>query len=196
MTSERRPPPWNYLPPEIRTMIVKEICSINGCKLAGPVIVSWKWQAVLEPQNFSRITLAPTRLRDLESMVHRNRSHMRYLWFLFELQRYSCAECDGNLDQLVITYQASSAPEVAEATTNSLFGRSRRKRTPEGATPVVSRGMSLHKEIRNRAKVGFGGFATSHGGCEGVAAARAMFGHVLTTIGNVLSQYNKRLPQS
>ncbi|KAI3337028.1 hypothetical protein HD806DRAFT_542763 [Xylariaceae sp. AK1471] len=108
-TSERRPLHWNYLPPEIRTMILKEICNINGCKLAGPVTVSREWQAVLEPQNFSRITLTPTRIRDLESMVHRNRSHMRYLWFSFELQRYSCAECDADLDQLMITEEDNKA---------------------------------------------------------------------------------------
>ncbi|KAI8635122.1 hypothetical protein F5Y19DRAFT_406623 [Xylariaceae sp. FL1651] len=101
-TSERRQPHWNYLPPEIRTMILKEICNINGSKLSGPVTVSREWQAVLEPQNFSRITLTPRRLRNLESMVHRNKSHMRYLWFSFELQRYSCAECEGR-GQLTLT---------------------------------------------------------------------------------------------
>ncbi|KAI0804922.1 hypothetical protein GGR55DRAFT_681551 [Xylaria sp. FL0064] len=108
-TPEKRPPHWNYLPPETRTMILKEICNIKGCKLAGPVTVSREWQAVLEPRNFSRIKLTPTRLRDLESMVHRNRSHMRYLWFSFELQRYSCDECDGNLDQLLITEEDNKA---------------------------------------------------------------------------------------
>lgn len=34
---------------------------------------------------------------------------MRYLWFSFELQRYSCAECDGNVDQVLITEEDNEA---------------------------------------------------------------------------------------
>ncbi|KAI1324879.1 hypothetical protein F5Y16DRAFT_423516 [Xylariaceae sp. FL0255] len=91
-------------------MILEEVCNLNDCKRASFAAVSREWQVILERHNFSRIKLTPRRLRHFHSMVHRNRHHIRYLWFVFELQRYGCAECEAkDVEQLGLKAEDNNA---------------------------------------------------------------------------------------
>lgn len=61
--------------------------------MAGPAAVSREWQTVIKYHNFARIHLAPPRLADFGSMIHRNRAVVRYVWLRLELDKYDCAWC-------------------------------------------------------------------------------------------------------
>jgi hypothetical protein len=84
---------WHCLPPEMRLLILEALLQ-DGCNLAGFATVSREWQTIIERHNFSRIKLTSSRVADFGSMVHRNRSLVRYIWFCMELQKYDCTECD------------------------------------------------------------------------------------------------------
>ena len=83
---------WHCFPAEIRLMVL-EVLLEDGCSLANAATVSQEWQKIIERHNFSRIKLTSSRLADLGSMVHRNRSLVRYIWLCLELQEYDCAGC-------------------------------------------------------------------------------------------------------
>ncbi|TVY84502.1 hypothetical protein LSUE1_G000647 [Lachnellula suecica] len=83
---------WPKLPAEIRLAVLEALLQ-NGCSLASLATVSREWQALIEPHNFSRIKVAASRVVDLGSMLQRNRSLVRYIWFCLELQEYDCPEC-------------------------------------------------------------------------------------------------------
>lgn len=83
---------WACFPPEIRLTILENLLQ-DGCTVALFATVSREWQAVIERHNFARIKLTPSRLVDLNRMVHRNRSHVRYLWLCLELEEYDCTAC-------------------------------------------------------------------------------------------------------
>ncbi|CRK33205.1 hypothetical protein BN1723_003902 [Verticillium longisporum] len=90
---------WATLPPEIRNQILKDIiCS--GNKLADAASVSREWHSVIEPHNFARINLTPTRISSSGSILSRKRSLIRYIWFRLELQRYDCTICMGEDDTI------------------------------------------------------------------------------------------------
>lgn len=79
---------WSNLPAEIRYQILYSFLG-EGCGRAASV--SREWQAVIEPFNFSRISLTPSRL--LDPILHLKRSLVRYIWFRVELQQYDCTMC-------------------------------------------------------------------------------------------------------
>ncbi len=84
---------WSRYPVEIRLMILEALIR-DGCSLASSAAVSREWQTIIERHNFSRIKLTLLRLVNFDSMIRRNRSLVRYIWFCLELQRYNCTECD------------------------------------------------------------------------------------------------------
>jgi hypothetical protein len=84
---------WHCFSPEIR-LTVLEVLIQNGCSLAGFATVSREWQTFIERHNFSRIKLTSSRVADFGSMVHRNRSLVRYIWLCLELQEYNCTGCE------------------------------------------------------------------------------------------------------
>ena len=84
---------WHCFPAEIR-LTVLEVLLQDGCSLADFATVSREWQTIIERHNFSRIKLTSSRVADFGSMVHRNRSLVRYIWLCLELQEYNCTECE------------------------------------------------------------------------------------------------------
>lgn len=67
---------WHYLTPEIRLLVLEVLLRDSdggGYSLASCAAVSREWQAVIEPHNFTRIKLTPSRLANFGSMVYRNR---------------------------------------------------------------------------------------------------------------------------
>ncbi|TVY57262.1 hypothetical protein LCER1_G002820 [Lachnellula cervina] len=84
---------WHRFPAEIR-LTVLEVLLQDGCSLVDFATVSREWQTIIERHNFSRIKLTSSRIADFGSMVHRNRSLVRYIWLCLELQEYDCTECE------------------------------------------------------------------------------------------------------
>ncbi|KAJ0109786.1 Uncharacterized protein J7T55_004336 [Diaporthe amygdali] len=83
---------WNGLPAEIRLLILKALMQ-DGCTLSRLATVSRDWQTEFERHNFAQIRLTPSRLADFDSMIHRNRALVRYIWFCLELDDYDCTKC-------------------------------------------------------------------------------------------------------
>lgn len=83
---------WDSLPGEIRLLILEALIQ-DGCILSRLATVSREWQRVLERYNFARIRLTPSRLVEFNSMVHRNRALVGYIWFCLELDDYDCPQC-------------------------------------------------------------------------------------------------------
>lgn len=71
---------WNHLPTELQ-LIIFDVLFKDGCSLANCAAVSRDWQAVIEPHNFARIKVTPSRLSDFGPMTHRNQSLVKYIWF-------------------------------------------------------------------------------------------------------------------
>lgn len=61
--------------------------------------MSREWQKVIEPHNFARIKLTPSRLADFGSVTRRNRGLVRYIWLCLELEKYDCTQC-ASVDDL------------------------------------------------------------------------------------------------
>ncbi|KAL7912271.1 hypothetical protein GGI35DRAFT_444850 [Trichoderma velutinum] len=83
---------WDGLPREIRLLILKALAQ-DGCSLSRLATVSREWQTELEQHNFARIKLTPSRLVDFNSIIHRNRALVGYIWFCLELDDYDCTKC-------------------------------------------------------------------------------------------------------
>ncbi|CAG9991675.1 unnamed protein product [Clonostachys byssicola] len=79
---------WSRLPADILFRIL-ELLLDDDTSCAGAAAVSRQWQAVIEPRNFARIKVTPSRLADFDSMTYRNRHLVRYLWLCLELEEYS-----------------------------------------------------------------------------------------------------------
>lgn len=103
---------WHYLPAEVRLLVLEVLVQHAGCSLAGFATVSREWQPVIERRNFARIKLTSSRLADFGSIIHRNRTLVRYIWFCLELREYDCAQCApedpdmwgvSNMDNIMIT---------------------------------------------------------------------------------------------
>lgn len=86
---------WTRLPSEIRYLILDLLLYEGDFSLAGLATVSKEWHAAIEPYNFSRISLTPSRLSnpDSRAILDRKRCFIHYIWFRLELQRYDCTEC-------------------------------------------------------------------------------------------------------
>jgi hypothetical protein len=83
---------WDGLPREIRRLIFEALVQ-DGCRLSRFATVSRDWQTELERHNFARIKLTPSRLVDFDSITHRNRDFISYIWFCLELDEYDCTQC-------------------------------------------------------------------------------------------------------
>lgn len=84
---------WGYLPQEIRLPILEAVME-DGSSLASLATVSREWQTTMERHNFARIRLTPSRIPDFDSMTHRNRALVRYIWVCLELEKYDCPYID------------------------------------------------------------------------------------------------------
>ncbi|PTB69996.1 hypothetical protein BBK36DRAFT_1110106 [Trichoderma citrinoviride] len=84
---------WHRLPTEIRHQILQSLLGQDGCRQAPYATVSREWQAIVETHTFARIRLTPSRIDEFESMVHRNRALVRYIWLCLELMEYDCFMC-------------------------------------------------------------------------------------------------------
>lgn len=83
---------WHYLPAEIRNLILGFLLQ-DDCSLAGPATVSRDWRSIIEPHNFDRIKLTPSRFADFKTIGYRHRTHIHYIWFCLELPGYDCTGC-------------------------------------------------------------------------------------------------------
>ena len=83
---------WYNLPAKIRVLILEALLK-DGCSLAGFATVSREWQTVIERHNFAKIKLTSSRLIDFDSMIHRNRAPVHYIWLCIELEEYDCDQC-------------------------------------------------------------------------------------------------------
>jgi len=88
---------WGSLPEEIRLMILKNLLN-DGCSLANFTTVSREWQTIIEKHNFARIKVTLQRLLKLNSMVHRNRALVRYIWLSLDFPEYDDCEFCGPHD--------------------------------------------------------------------------------------------------
>ncbi|KAL6875853.1 hypothetical protein HDV57DRAFT_510665 [Trichoderma longibrachiatum] len=86
---------WSQFPSEIRRMILKALTDDKNCELSNAAVVSREWQAAMEPHIFAYIRVTSRRIAHLNAMTQRNRSHVRYIWFCIELERYNCRQCDS-----------------------------------------------------------------------------------------------------
>ncbi|KAI3325472.1 hypothetical protein HD806DRAFT_552748 [Xylariaceae sp. AK1471] len=93
---------WDSLPREIRLLILEAM--MDGCTLSRLATVSREWQTEFERYNFARIKLTPSRLVSFNSMIHRNRALVRYIWFCLELDDYDCTKCAPNLFSVLSTW--------------------------------------------------------------------------------------------
>ena len=110
---------WHCFPAELR-LIVLEILLQDGCSVAALLAtVSREWQTTIERYTFSRIKLTSSRVAHFGSMVHRNRSLVRYIWFCLELQEYNCTECESHDPDLL--YQSNADNGLITAAFQDLF---------------------------------------------------------------------------
>lgn len=106
LSNRQRDLTWDGLPREIRVLILEALVQ-DGCGLSRLATVSREWQTELERHNFARIKLTPSRLVDFNSIIHRNRAFVGYIWFCLELDEYDCTKCAP----------AGSVDDYEEATT-------------------------------------------------------------------------------
>lgn len=85
--------PWPSLPAEIRLLIFDEIASQKHRGWAQCAAVCKEWQAIIEPKNFSRLTVRPSCLNELETLA-RQRPLVQHICLHIELPRYDCSACD------------------------------------------------------------------------------------------------------
>lgn len=78
---------------EIQLLILKDLMQDGSCSLGPLATVSKEWQIEIEKRNFAQIKVTTSHLREFESMAHRNRTLVRYIWFCVELEEYDCIDC-------------------------------------------------------------------------------------------------------
>lgn len=88
--------PWPSLPADIRLLILDEILGQKHHGWAQCAAVCREWQAILEPRNFARLSLEPSCLDDLETLVVRQRPLVQHICFNIDLPRYTCRTCTRN----------------------------------------------------------------------------------------------------
>lgn len=80
---------WLDLPAEIRNQIL-DIIVENDSGLAVLAAVSREWQDRIEPHNFARITITPSRLSHSDTTILRRKSSLiHYIWFSLNLEYYN-----------------------------------------------------------------------------------------------------------
>lgn len=78
---------WSGLPAEIRLQILGALTE-SGCSLSRFATVSREWQIEIERHIFAKITVTPSRLAELSSMIFRNRALLRHIRFRIEPDDY------------------------------------------------------------------------------------------------------------
>ncbi|CAI7606412.1 unnamed protein product [Penicillium glandicola] len=91
---------WYCLPAEIRVLILEALLQ-DSCSLAGFATVSREWQMIIEKHKFAQINLTLSRLADFDSILHRNRALVRYIWLCLELQEYDCTRCSPQILEML-----------------------------------------------------------------------------------------------
>lgn len=86
---------WHRFPAEIRLTILEALLQDGCCSLAAFATVSQEWQTIIERHNFSQIKLTWSRIANINSMLHRNRRLVRYIWLCLELEEYNCTKCES-----------------------------------------------------------------------------------------------------
>lgn len=82
-----------HLPREIEMLILKDLMQDDSWSLGSLATVSKEWKTEIEKRNFAQIKVTRSRLREFDSMTHRNRALVRYIWFCVELEEYDCIDC-------------------------------------------------------------------------------------------------------
>lgn len=85
--------PWPSLPADIRLSILDEISGQKHPGWAQCAAVCKEWQVIFEPRNFSRLSLQPSCLKELETLVIRQRPLVKHICFNIALPRYACTSC-------------------------------------------------------------------------------------------------------
>lgn len=88
--------PWISLPADIRLLILDEISGQKHPAWSQSAAVCKEWQTILEPRNFSHLTLQPSCLDELETIVIRQRPLVQHICFNIVLPRYACPTCKRN----------------------------------------------------------------------------------------------------
>ncbi|PKK55139.1 hypothetical protein CI102_159 [Trichoderma harzianum] len=86
-------PPWDYLPAEIRIMILEKLASQKYPGWASLASVCREWQCVLEKLNFHKISLQVSCLDDFALLSPQTRKLVHHIYFRVELPRYSYRCC-------------------------------------------------------------------------------------------------------
>ena len=81
------------MPADIRLSILDEISGQKHPGWAQCAAVCKEWQVILEPSNFSRLSLQPSCLKELETLVIRQRPLVKHICFNIALPRYACTRC-------------------------------------------------------------------------------------------------------
>ncbi|USP78431.1 hypothetical protein yc1106_05705 [Curvularia clavata] len=84
---------WLSLPADIRLLILDEISGQKHRGWAQCAAVCKEWLAILEPKNFSRLTVHPSCLDELDTLVIRQRPLVQHVCLHIELPRYTCPTC-------------------------------------------------------------------------------------------------------
>ncbi|QPC72312.1 hypothetical protein HYE68_003064 [Fusarium pseudograminearum] len=84
---------WYDLPAEIRNEIVS-LLPIGG-RCSQLATVCRDWHSIIEPLNFSNISLTLSCLADpiSQTMLLRHKKQIRYIWFKMELEGFCCRHC-------------------------------------------------------------------------------------------------------
>lgn len=116
---------WDNFPAEIRGLIFKVLAQ-EGCSFSRLATVSKEWQAELEPYNFARIRLTPSRINDFGSMIHRSRALVGYIWFCLELDNYDCTRCAPSYETFTDDegFEAISVQDTAHCPITTSFKKS------------------------------------------------------------------------
>lgn len=85
--------PWPSLPADIRLLILDEISGQKHRGWAQCAAVCKEWQAILEPKNFSQLSLQLSCLDELETIVIQQRPLVRRICLNIALPRYACPTC-------------------------------------------------------------------------------------------------------
>lgn len=86
---------WTSLPGEIRYLILEEISSQKYFHWTSCAAVCKEWKNFIEPRNFGRLKLQPSRLDEPEDMTRRTKSLVQYICLNIQLPRYDCRYCEG-----------------------------------------------------------------------------------------------------
>lgn len=90
---------WTSLPAEVRLMILREIVRQRLRGWASCAAVCKEWQAVIEPQNFHRLTLRESCMPAIKQLPNRPRRFIQYICLNTELPRYTCDNCEETMPQ-------------------------------------------------------------------------------------------------